>query len=141
MAQVFLDWYRSNAATEPWALTHRTHLVQERVGEKARSQAKLRGRQRRETKSIVIPPPVGYDVREGLGSPLCDFQDDRLLTKLVKMLWSYCVSCQTSWKCAHGNTEGLTGVEGGVQKVLWHCPDNQGHICLTEGGVGQLSTG
>lgn len=37
----------------------------------------------------------------------------------------------------HGNTEGLTGVEGGVQKVLWHCPDNQGHICLTEGGVGQ----
>lgn len=91
-----LDRYRSNAATEPWALTHRTHLVQEWVGEKARSQAKIRGRQRRETKSIVIPPPVGFDVREVLGSPLCDFQDDRLLT----MLWSYCVSCQTSWKCA-----------------------------------------
>lgn len=79
MAQVFPDRYRSNAATEPWALTHRTHLVQERVGEKARSQAKIRGRQRRETKSIVIPSPVGLNVREGLGSPLRDFQGDSLL--------------------------------------------------------------
>lgn len=53
-----------------------------------------------ERQSIMILPPVGFDVREGLGSPLCDFQDDRVLTKLVKMLWSYCVSCQTFWKCA-----------------------------------------